>query len=126
MKIDIYTEPVADYQKGIDKATNRVELINHIREYKLIAFDAYKAATRMSDDWQEFQDGLAKERKKEPAGEEWQEKYADILLPRVMFEATVVAVEFMVPWGLAYQRLIDVGFIKVNRGIAIWKGPDAT
>lgn len=126
MKIDIYTEPVADYQKGLDKATNRIELINHIREYRSIAFDAYKAATRISEDWLEFKTGLERERKKEYAGEEWNEKYADILLPRVMFEATVVATQFMIPWGVAFRRLVDVGFIKVNNGIAVWEGPDAT
>lgn len=121
MKIDYYTEPVASYQKGITDAMTLEELKTHLKKYRTIASDALESIDD-NFNFKEFKAGLNKERKKKFAGPDWANKYMVIIMPKVLYEASMIAHNFKVPWGLAYIRLIDIGAIKVQNGRAIWIG----
>jgi hypothetical protein len=58
-------------------------------------------------DWQEFRRGLQAERDKRFAGEEWAEKYGEVLIPRNAMLATLQAPRFQVPWGAMVIRLAE-------------------
>jgi len=123
MKIDYYTEPVEEYQKGLTESNNTQELLTHIKKFQKVANDAYLKVGQVYFNFDEFKEGLLKERNKEYAGDEYAAKYGDVIFPMVMFQAMLVASQFMVPWGLAYIRLKDVGRVKETRGIAHWIPP---
>jgi hypothetical protein len=123
MNIDYYTEPVKEYQKGLTESKDVQELLAHIKKFQKVANDAYVKVGQAYFNFDEFKEGLLKERNKEYAGDEYAAKYGDVVFPMVMFQATVVATQFMVPWGLAYIRLKDVGRVKETRGIAYWIPP---
>lgn len=121
MLLGYLDDPVDEYLKVVDSAISFADLARRLKPYRLIANDAYLLALKASeDDFEFFKKGLVSERKKKFAGDNWAEKYSIILFPRVMFEASVLADHFMVPFGLAFNRLKDVRAIKVTNGIGEW------
>jgi len=112
-------DPARDYAKGLTAATTLDELLKHIGLYDRVAGDAIETASKMTaDQFEEFRDGLRKERRGKFAGEDFAIKYGDILMPRVMFKVSMVAEHFKAPWGCVYIRLCDVGQIIEKNGIA--------
>lgn len=122
MHIGYLTDVPATYTKAIDGAKNWDELIDAIGPYKLVANDAIQCAIHEAiggtASWIEFSAGLHRERKKRFAGEEWMHRFADILMPAVMFHVSGIAAHFFVPWGLAYLRMKEAGKLKERNGVA--------
>jgi len=79
-------------------------------DWRELADDALECANNMTaEDFELFRKGLKKERKGVFAGEKWSERFADILMPALMFKVSITASEYKVPWGLAYLRLKEAG-----------------
>ena len=49
------------------------------------------------------------------------ERFGNVIVPDLMFQVSMVASQFGVPWGLAFVRLKDAGIIVYDdTGIARW------
>src|SRR5258708_789791 len=108
--ITYISEQPHDYARAIDDASTLISLQSVIAEWRSLAEDAWKIALAMKDsDFADFRAGLRLERRGKFAGEEWNERFADILMPAVMFKVSITANEYKVPWGLAYIRLKETG-----------------
>jgi len=124
MNIGYVTEPEKDYVKALDSAFTRDALVKAILPFRLVANDALLIAKsiKTQNDWQDFRAGLRRERRGEPNSEQWMERFAAILLPKIMLKVSMVAQQFCAPWGCAYIRLRDEGVIQEVKGIARWRG----
>jgi len=114
-----------EYISELNQCDSLAKLVAHTVKWKPIANDAYEIACYMNyTDWYEFEKGYALEKKNRVhgAGLEWQEKYAAIVLPEILLRVSVIAVQFQVPWGLAFHRLIDAKMLKKSRGVYVWTG----
>jgi hypothetical protein len=109
------SNPERDYNMGVAAAADKEALIKAIEPFEVIAADALKSARAMTD-FGEFKRGLELERKGKFAGTEWAEKYADIVMPEVMFTVSLYAAKFMAPWSVTLKRLMDVGRIVRSTG----------
>jgi len=118
------SEQDKDYSDALRKMRNFTELLGLVHDYRAIAEDALKAveAGRAEPDvfWHEFNEGHAKEMRGEYAGDEWSEKFGMIAMPEIMFRVSMIAVEYGVPWGLAFTRLKDVGILTKGPGQRAW------
>ena len=120
MYIDYISETTADYNKMLDEADTLEKLVKGVTDFKLIANDALKKVSTMDQAaFEDFRGGLAMERKRKFAGEEWNDKYGEIIIPSVIMAVAVVAHQFMVPWGCAYIRMRDAGKLVEKDGVAI-------
>lgn len=114
-------DPVPGYSAKTRKAKTLPELRAIVEDYALIAGDAVDCVAGMTEaDWPEFKRGRASEARGKFAGEEWSEKYGCVILPEIMFRSSIVANTYFVPWGCAYIRLRDEGFIVEEDGRAKW------
>jgi hypothetical protein len=121
------SETPQDYSAGLSKCKTLGQLREHVQTYRRVADDAWQIVKDMEQPaFLELLSGLRKERKGEFAGEEWAEKYMNIMLPEILFRVGAVAVQYGTPWGCAYIRLRDVGRIVERNRIARWVDPTAS
>ena len=119
MDIGYQSEPIEDYQKALNGAKTLDGLRKAVGKFALIAGDAAEVVSGMDEDaFKEWAAGLAMERKKQFAGEDWVEKYGAIVMPIVMLEVGMIAQHFGAPWGCAYIRMKEAGRIKEVCGVA--------
>lgn len=124
MKITYLSEPVQEYVQAIDKAENPEQLVTAIEPFRRIADDAYQRARNMAlDDWAEFKRGLQCERQGVFAGEAWMRSFRAILFPGIMFQTSMAAKQYGVPWGTAYLRLRELGIVREGHGRAHFEEP---
>jgi hypothetical protein len=108
-----------DYAKALDAAKTLDDLRTAVKLYGEVAIDAVEAVERMmEDDFEDWRHALAGERKGIFMGEDRMEKFGDILMPGTMMKISIFASQFHVPWGLAYNRLKQVGKLKIKDGVA--------
>jgi len=67
----------------------------------------------------EFKKGLKIESTGKYAGDKWAESYSAIVMPEIIFYASMIAVQFNVPWGLAFIRLEQEGMIREKDGMYV-------
>ena len=71
-----------------------------------LAPDALAIVESMSEEsFIKFRVGLKKECAGKFAGQEFVAKYGVVMMPSLMFEASIAALHYHVPWGLAFIRL---------------------
>ena len=117
--ITMVSEQTSDYTKALDDCETLEQLRELLASYRPIASDAEAAIPRDEQEFGDFRTGLLSERRRKFAGEEWMVRYGSLLMPHVMVEVSLVAMHFMVPWGLAFSRMKDVGRIRLDRaGVA--------
>ena len=113
-------DPATSYGKALNAAASWADLIAAIEPYREIAADALDAANRYATErpWEEWAEGLRLERRRrvKGAGQEWQERYAVILLPEVMLVTSLTAHHFHAPWGTAFIRLCEFGELRYEDG----------
>jgi hypothetical protein len=109
-RITYLSETASDYSKAITNAETLDELRSVVSDYGDVAADAQTAVAAMSAaDFKAWRRGLAKERKGKFAGDEFSERFGDVMMPELMFKVSIVAQKFQVPWGCAYIRLKETG-----------------
>lgn len=121
-----YTSDVpAMYSKEIDSADTLERLVQATARWRLVASDAHDAAAKMGEaEFLLFRRGLRKERRGVYAGDEWCERFGDIIMPAVMLKVGVLAHKVHVPWGCAWNRLKEVGRVEIIDGVASWREPE--
>ena len=119
MFINNIDEVPKDYGKALDEAETLKDLQTAVKLYAEVAIDALKAVERMDeDDFADWRHAFAGERKGVFMGHERMDKFGDIIMPGTMIKISIFASRFHVPWGLAYNRLKEVGRLKIKGGVA--------
>jgi hypothetical protein len=102
-------DPTPRYNAGLDRAKDPTALRAFLREWPTLAPDAIAAARSIKPaDWPEWRRGLQSERKGTFSGEAWAERFGAILMPERMMRASMLADQFVVPWGVAWIRLTEL------------------
>jgi hypothetical protein len=116
MKIHYTTDdPSQEYGKAIRAAKNKEELLQTVTFYKEAADDAVRAVQDMSDkDFVQFKKDLPKLKWENLPREQVHEllkKWGNIAIPRKMVTASLIACQLHTPWGYAFLRLQEAGWI---------------
>lgn len=112
MRITPLTDAPKIWAEGLRKAKSLDALKCFSGDHRLIANDAHQRILKLSEaDFKEFKSALRKERKGKYMGDEAAQEFACIILPEIIFNVSIIANRFKVPWGLAYLRCRDVGII---------------
>lgn len=102
-------DPTRDYVAGLDTVGSTADLRDYLAGWPTLAADAIAvAATMTENDFEVFQEGLKKQRKKQNASEEWSQRYVSIVVPEKMLDVSMVARAMGVTWGTAWIRLQEV------------------
>jgi hypothetical protein len=114
--------PDVEYTAGLDKAMLRVDLWSHTAMYAPLFPDAHEQALAIEDEerFLQWRAGLRLERKGKFAGEDFMERFGAILMPANLIRVGQVALQFHVPFGLAFCRLKECGAIKIKDGAVEW------
>jgi hypothetical protein len=121
--ITFFSDQASDYSAALTKCKTLPALTELLNDYATIAPDALEAIPRTAEEFDAWRKGLAQERRGVFAGEEFMERFGDMLMPALMFQVVMVAQQFGVPWGLAFVRLKDAGRIVYDdAGRAQWNG----
>jgi hypothetical protein len=106
--ITYISEQPKDWAEGLNHCETLAQLRDYALAWRMLCPDAYQIVEKMSDqDFDQWQDGLKKERKGRFAGDEFAIKFDAVLLPETLFRVSIVAMQCHVPWGCAYLRLMD-------------------
>lgn len=112
MEITYISECDRDYARLLALQDTRAKLRKFLQTYRRVADDAYQVSLGMSlGDFRQFRDGLAQERRGKFAGENFVKRYGPVLMPRVLFEVSMIATEFHAPWGCAFLQMVKAGRI---------------
>lgn len=107
-----------EYAHGLRQCETLERLKEFLEHWSPFAPDAYNAGIKMdAENFVDFRQGLLKESKGKYAGNRWAERYGNIMLPDLLFHVSVVAQKFNAPWGLAFIRLQQEGYIIDQNGI---------
>lgn len=118
--IGYVSEHPTEYAEELRKCDTLAALREFVAKWRPVADDAYRVVEGMDEkSFKKFQRGLAIETKGKYAGDEWCLKYGDIPMPEMLLLASLVAEQFKAPWGTAFIRLMDVGQIKLKKGIYV-------
>lgn len=119
MNISHISECDTDYTKKLSHIKTKEELLELLKEYESIAWDALDLVKTF--DTKRFS-SLLKSMASERKGKFSNSKDASIvMMPETMFKISLVADQFKVPFGLAFNRLRQVGRLeeKDNRYLVI-------
>lgn len=115
------SEQGEDYCTALSKCKSLSELMELLESYRSICPDALKAAPRDKEEFAAFRSGLRKERSGVFAGEEFDQRFGSVLMPDLLIRVTPIAEKFCIPWGLAFIRLRDEGYIGCGEdGVFYW------
>lgn len=121
-RITYISETSQEYSNGLVGVKTLWKLKEYLDPWWALANDAYHIAHNMdAAAWKEFKVGWSLEKKNEYAGDAWAEKYSAIIMPEILFRVSYVSIQFHVPWGTAFIRLKEEGYIiKNSDGIFVW------
>lgn len=116
-------QPLSDhpgqYAKGLRSCKNKKELREFLFHWTAFAYDAGMAVEQDTFIFSEYKKGLVMESSGKFAGEEWGDKYGAIIMPNVLFQVSMVAQQYKVPWGLAFIRMEETGLLKRDGDIYV-------
>jgi len=101
----------SDYKKELDSCTSIQDLKALISKYGVVSPDLNNVVIESDSDYREFTEGLAMERQKQYAGDEWCQRFASLLVPGYILYASLLSKKDGVPWGVAYLRMCAEGFV---------------
>lgn len=114
--IGYLSEPVPAYNAAVTEAETLTELRLAIAPYAHFAQDAIEVVNAMDESgFETFRKCVAMERKGKYSGDENAPVVSVILMPEVFFHVTMLAVQFKVPWGMAFIRMKEHGLVKVAK-----------
>lgn len=120
-RLTLDSDPIHDYAAELERADSLEALRFMLRDWEDFAWDAMDAVkTWGSSDFQAWRRALVKERKGNYMGDTNAERFGMVLLPEMMVGIGMVAVQYKVPFVVARDRLIDVGYVKRQGRRLIW------
>ena len=115
MKLHELENPPLTYGQERLAAKTLTELKAVLARWKSLALDAWVVGQKMTEaDFIEYQQGVALESQTIYGGDEWYEKFKDIIFPAVMFSVAFTSVEYGAPWGYCFDQYVEQGFITVD------------
>ncbi len=121
MKIDYMNQVLPEYGAALDKCTTFGDCMSVLDRYRELFPDALAAAPKNAIEFDQFQRGLRKEREGRFAGEQWLERFGAVMMPALAIQVAEVAMRFHhVPWGFAFNRLVEAGRVKLVDGAYRW------
>jgi hypothetical protein len=124
MKPVFYTsETSEDYSFELRKCHTLDQLKNFVTEWRPFAPDAYKAIMEppISEvDYKEYRHGALLESRGKYAGDIWAARFSAVLLPELLMRVSMIAIKYCCPFGTAWIRLKEEGYIIQRDGIYLW------
>ncbi len=120
IEISYLTEISKTYTNALNTCSSSNDLKKLMREWKEIAYDAFKQVWSRDFSFDEYQKGLEIERSGEFAGEEWVTKYGAILMPGILLFIGLQAIRFHAPEGMVFIRMRELKIIKKRRKNGIY------
>lgn len=113
MRIEQITNITEDqgpaYSKMLDDSKTLDELKSNLSLWAGLCNDAIGIVANWSEkDFKEFKRCLAIERSGKYSGDSNARRFAVVTMPEMMFRASILSLEYKVPWGLAVNRLATV------------------
>lgn len=122
IEISYLSETARDYSLELRKCLTLDDLRKFVDRYKEIAPDAYFRVIPMTEeDFKEYIKGLKKETAGRFSGEKWALKYGAIILPELLMRIELIAIKYKTPFGLAWIRAHEMGFIIQENNAFYWK-----
>jgi len=129
LKIGYLAEFDQEYSKELWNCKTLEELKVFILKWQEIAYDGHlviisggKDGNPMSlEDFKEFRRGLRKEHSGRFSGEDWVKKYGAIVMPELLMRVSMISHHFKAPWGTAFIRCQEEGYIVQKDDHYEWK-----
>ena len=113
-----------EYTDELDQCTTLAALKAFLDRWRSFAPDAYAVRERIGElTFIQFRKGLLSERAERYAGDEWAEKYGNIVMPDLFIHVSMAALNFHVPWGAAFLRMKEEGLIVERDGAYFFQEP---
>lgn len=110
-------EIVRKYRDGLAKVENRAELMEHLRFWRPLASKAYGHGVALAErDVRKFVKALRRD--KADKGPMTDPAFLEIAMPSLLLVVTGMAHQYSVPFGAAFRRMVDLGMILVEDGVA--------
>lgn len=95
------------YISAVKSSTSLKKLKQVLEQYKPYAYDGWKQVQTLT--WKQYLEGVKLSKKEDvESAEKANGMVGDILMPSVIFYTSYIALEYKVPWGVAFNRLLDV------------------
>jgi hypothetical protein len=108
-----------DYADALDRARTLPDLRQATMQYREVASDAFDVTASMSEDelcsWRA---ALKKERQGRFMGKRAAKRFGPVLMPSLMVKVMLVAEQYGLPWGSAYNQLKQARLITLDNGVA--------
>jgi len=129
LQIGYISEYDQEYSKELWNCKTLEELKVFIERWKEIAYDGYlviffggKDGNSISlAEFEEFRRGLRKEHSGRFSGEDWVMRYGAVVMPEMLMRVAMISHHFKVPWGTAFIRCHEEGYIVQNDDHYEWK-----
>jgi len=115
-EIGYLDDPTPDYVNGLRKCETLDSLRAFAQEWADICPDALGAVDKLDEaSFQTFRNGLLNHRRWGPERQTaWVTGFGPIPMPMLLLHVSLIADSWYVPWGCAFNRMLDVGQIKAD------------
>ena len=101
------------YVNAVKGVTSLKKLRQVLEQYKPYAYDGWKQVQSLT--WKQYLEGVKLSKKEDlDAAEKANNTVGNILMPAVIFYTSYISIQYKTPWGVTFNRLLDVEHI-------IWK-----
>lgn len=95
------------YVNSIRSCNSLKKLKQVLEQYKPFAYDGWGQVQKLT--WKEYLEGVKLSKKEDvDAAEKANNMVGNILMPAVIFYTSYIATQYKTPWGVAFNRLLDV------------------
>jgi len=113
---DIDVDYSKEYVNGVKKSNTLADLKEHCEKFKCLAPLAYTKVQHFSaTDFEEFKRFVAA---KDFVDKNLLDKYAEVLLPKLLLKVGDIMLKFIVPWSVAFIQLGRAGGICIHDNMA--------
>jgi len=103
-----------EYIVGVHNCKTLIDLRKYLENWRWIAEDSYQQSHKMTENrFKKFKSDAKKEAKGKFTNNE---DFMVIALPFMMIQVSAIKGKFMVPFGVAFNRLLDLGILKIENG----------
>jgi len=125
MDVGYLSEFAMDYSTGLKTCKTLNQLKEFITIWKRYAFDTFEIVSEMSEEsFSEFKKVQEKVSHDEFMGREAFRKYGAIMAPDILVRVSVLSYKFTAPWGTAFIRSIEEGYIIDNGTYYEWRNKE--
>lgn len=117
MKVNSFDEVDKEYVKEIKAVKSKDELMAVLNKYTPLVPDAIGQAKDLSwEDYQRASMDCRIEGVSPGKVEKAMKLVGNILMPDILMEVTMLAGQFCAPWGLTFNRCVELGVIELRDG----------